>query len=452
MYAACDDDVFNLERHLVPFLQENAFFTEVSRHIRKVVTLDKRCPTAALVYDTKNEEFTMYVNADFFNSLSDLEVKGVLRHELYHFINGHLTFRRKRPPRRWNIATDLAINSIIVKNTPMPKVPDSRGLKQRVLPECGLVPGRWPVHPTGRELTKEEKAASELGALIASFPHEESSEWYFNKISELADSIRKKRKLPEAGDDFVFGEDTGDDWIDSMDDHSMWDDVPEQVRDLLEGKVREILSRAATYADGRPDGWGDVPEYMRKEIRTYLAGELDWRPILKNWVGSICSSGRRTSLKRINRRYPYSHPGVIKNRVPKLLIAMDQSGSVMDDWVSQFFGELNSLNKKVDISVLPFDADAQEKDIVEWRKGMPPPAKRTKCGGTIFDAPTRIFNDPKNRGRWDGFMIMTDGGGTKPQECRGKRAWILPKGCTLMFDTEEMQVFLSNPPTPGVIR
>jgi predicted metal-dependent peptidase len=111
-----------------------------------------------------------------------------------------------------------------------------------------------------------------------------------------------------------------------------------------------------------------------------------------------------------------------------------------------FFNELDNLTRKVDITLCHFDCFAGPKDLYEWKKGMRPKLQRTKGGGTDFSAPTAIVNDPKNRGRWDGMLIMTDGGAGKPISSRIKRGWVLGQDCHLMFEAEcdELQIFLSK--------
>lgn len=450
MFSQCDTD-FNLERHLIPFLQDVAFFAEISRHLRKIPTND--IPTAAVTYDPTTDEMCLYWCPKFFESLSNWEIRGVLTHEFYHLVFGHLGARRRSPPRMWNIATDLAINSLIIDNSGRPRDVGENDRDARPLPRCALVPGQWPVHPDGREMSKDEKEAAKLASLIASFPKNQASEWYFNKLQEAAQKERQKRGQkgqpqpgdgqgqPGAGDPFE-----GEDWVDSLDDHDPWDGVPEEQREYIEGKVKAIVEKAVRKADAQSNGWGTIPAELREDIRKSISNIINWRSVLRQFIGTLIRGSRTTSIKRINRKYPYIHPGIKRGYTAKLLIARDESGSVIDSWLEDFFGELNVLTKKVEIDLLPFDCTASDKDIVRWGKGTVPKKAgiRTKGGGTNFDAPTRIFNDPKNRGRWDGLLILTDGGAPQPGSCRGKRGWVLAKGTELMFKTDELQIFMTK--------
>jgi len=424
-YNRCDTD-FNLDKYLISFLQNCAFFAELSRHIHKVPSLG--LPTAGVSFDVHSDEITLYWNPEWFNSLTSVEVQGILMHEMYHVVFGHITTRRKEPHVMWNIATDLAINSLIYSQ--------KKSEDADPLPPGILLPGRWPTGEEGRELSDEEKKASKLGALIASFPLLKPSEWYFMKLREAAEEDKKS-----GGSGMSFGDDS---WIKSIDDHTSWDDVPEELREYVEQRVKAAVEKSARVADQSSTGWGNIPADIVADVRRWVSSEVDWRKVLRQFIGNIERGARTNSIKRINKRFPYVHPGTKRGYVAKLLVSIDQSGSVGDDMLSEFFAELGTLTKKVSVTVLPFDCSANENDMFEWRKGQKPHLKRVKCGGTNFDAPTAVFNDPKNRGRWNGLLVLTDGQAPAPIACRGKRAWVLGRGCSLAFTSNELQIFVQK--------
>jgi predicted metal-dependent peptidase len=444
-WRECDTD-FNLSRHLIPFLQDCAFYAEISRHIKKRFTLD--IPTAAVTFDPRADELIMYTNPVFTGGgsykdregelvecepLSNWEIRGLLTHEFNHPIFGHLSSRRRNPPGEWNVACDLANNSIIVSNAGQPRDTEP-GQVARPLPKEGLIPGQRPYIDPKRfaKLSPRDQAATmRRVALIEQFPKMQASEWYFNKLQEDA------KKNDDGQGDVVYA-------IGPMDDHDGWDDVPDDLREYVEGRIKGIVEKAVKHADMQSDGWGNISEEIRSEIRRSVSSIVNWRNVLRQFIGSLSRGHRSTSIKRINRRYPYVHPGIKRGYVAKLLIAIDESGSVSDEMLEMFFAELDNLTKKVSITLCHFDCDASESDLYEWRKGARPQLKRLKSGGTNFDAPTRIVNDPKNRGRWDGILIATDGQADIPIASRIKRGWILGQGCKLMFPTNELQINLSK--------
>jgi predicted metal-dependent peptidase len=403
---------FNLDRHLISFLQDDPFFAEFSRHVRKVPSTD--LPTAAIAYDKRYDELTLFWNPKFFSSLSAREVRGVLRHEYYHPILGHLTGRHVKDTA-WNVATDLAINSIVVQNCKNTHLDGDRDL-----PESCLIPGVFPKNPAGRDFTPEEKSGMKLASLIEKLPPMKSSEWYLEKLKQELDP-----------------EDMGGGSGGSFDDHSMWDDVPDEMKEYVKDKVKNLVEKAVKYADSRPGGWGSVPTELAEAIRKSVSNAIDWKLVLRQFVGSLVRGERSSSIKRINKRYPYIHPGVKKGHVARLLVAIDMSGSVSNEMLTEFFGVLGSLTKKVTIDVIPFDCDLVEKDLFTWQKGSTVAAKRVRGGGTDFNAPTDFANDKKNRGRWDGMLVLTDGEAPAPGPSRIKRGWVLARGCKLAFSTNE---------------
>jgi predicted metal-dependent peptidase len=498
MFSHCDTD-YNLDRHLIAFLQDSPFFAELSRYIRKVPTMD--LPTAGVAFDPQYDDITLYWNPEFFASLSDAEVRGVLVHEFYHLIFQHLSTRRKSPAKMWNVGTDLAINSIIVSGEG----------KNYALPEGGLVPGKFPVPKGEQALTKEQKAAMPMAALIESFPHSQASEWYFDRLKEKAEEIQQQMKddcpvhgsgMPSPGkggggaddpqnnpnksdggnqpDDSSSnpggkdeGQDKGqgdhehgdgghkhgdhgqqctcgEDWLDSMDDHSGWEQIPEEMQEKVRGQISNIVDKAVKTADAQANGWGNIPANLREDIRKSVSRAVDWRNVLRQFIGSLERGNKTSSMKRINKRYPYIHPGSKRGYTAKLLIAVDQSGSVSNEMLSLFFGELAALTKRVSVTILPFDYTVADKDMVEWKKGTNPDIKRVRTGGTDFEAPTRFANDPKNRGRWDGMLILTDGECAKPSASRIKRGWVLAPNHKLHFTTDEISISLDpNPHKSG---
>ena len=65
-------------------------------------------------------------------------------------------------------------------------------------------------------------------------------------------------------------------------------------------------------------------------------------------------------------------------------------------------------------------------------------------GGTDFNAPTNFANSPKNRGRWDGLLICTDGECEAPTASRIKRGYVIGKGRKLLFNTSDIVITMDN--------
>ncbi|MFA6608969.1 MAG: VWA-like domain-containing protein [Candidatus Paceibacterota bacterium] len=453
-WRRCETD-FNFDRHLIVFMTQNAFWAELSRHITKVPTMD--IPTAAIAYDPKMDTLVLWYNPEFLRKESNLAINGVIVHEFSHITYGHLVGRVKTPPKLWNIGTDCAINSIIEQTAGSPKEDDIPGA--RCLPRIALMPGTRPyLDPEVMEKMKPEDVAATtaLADVIENLPKMKSSEFYFNKImedmkkkghdiSKEMKGLKIKIKMPgQPGDGSDDGEEGEGFAIGEMDDHDMWDELPAEMREYVESKVKSIVEKAVNEADKQSGGWGNIPHEIASEIRKSVSTIVNWRAVLKQFVGALVRGERTSTIKRINRRYPYIHPGVKRGYTARLLVAIDQSGSVSDKMLESFVAELSTLTKRVSVDILPFDCSADSKEIFEWRKGTQPKVKRTRMGGTNFDAPTNIVNDPKNRGRWDGLLICTDGEAPAPGPSRVRRGWVLGEGQKLYFPSDELQVFVDD--------
>ena len=83
---------FDLKLHAYRLLREEPFFAALSRKIEKKAS--QAIPTAGVRVNPDNGHFEMIYNPEFFASLPDDQVRGVLKHEFYHLIFEHVTSRK----------------------------------------------------------------------------------------------------------------------------------------------------------------------------------------------------------------------------------------------------------------------------------------------------------------------------------------------------------------------
>ncbi len=448
---------WDLDREAVSWIQCSIFMAEFSRWIRKRAASKHGAHdvgTAAACYNPKTEEVEIIYNPRFMASIAEerqgngVEPRGAMvnEHEQFHLMLQHVTSRRREPHSLWNIATDLAINSLILRgDTP------SRGAP------CLLYPGVISKGPIDPAMPAEVKEAREkLSKIIFELPQEQASEWYFNKLKSESEKQgyswgKKGMKVPGAPKPGEDGE--GDEgWMLYGDGgHGGWDDIPEELRDIVEGKIKHALRKAASKADSSPSGWGNMPSELREEIRAYAFGSVDWKAVLRNFCGNLRTGERSRSIKRVDRRFPYVHPGLKRGRNPSVLVLVDQSGSVDDEQLSRIFGALDGLSRKMSFYVVPFDHTVAVADGFEWKRGQKPALQRVRGGGTSFDAAVAFANDPRNRGRFEGVIIASDGECSQPMACRSKLCWIITPGHKLMFKPRknEILVQMSEKDTKG---
>ena len=134
-------------------------------------------------------------------------------------------------------------------------------------------------------------------------------------------------------------------------------------------------------------------------------------------------SDKRSTPRRLNKRFPKVHPGKRVRRHAKIAISIDQSGSVDDRMLSMFFSELNKLAEIAEFTVIPFDSEVGVDKIYVWKKGQSRKTERVMCGGTCFNAPTKYVNEHG----FDGHIILTDLMAPKPIASKCQRMWMTTK-------------------------
>ena len=374
---------FDLKLHAYRLLMDEPFFAALSRKVEK--RADYNIPTAGVMVNPDSAQFEMIYNPDFFASLPEEQVRGVLKHEFYHLIFDHVTSRKPEgvPHMAWNVAADLAINSHL----------------QGELPDMACMPGVGP---------------------FEDMPLFQTAEWYLANLPQ-----KEENEAGQDGQGEGSGGEPSPDNPGSFDDHSGWDDSGQSqeqqaANQMAKQRLKEAIKEAAQEAAQSAKGWGSVSGEVKKEIIKRLETKVDWKKVLRYFIKTSQRSHRSASVKRINRRYAYIHPGKKVNRQAKIAVAIDQSGSVSDEMLEAFFGELNKLANLASFTVVPFDTNIDESKVYDWKKGQSKKAERVLCGGTCFEAPTKWANE----NGVDGLIILTDMEAPKPGRCKAQRLWL----------------------------
>ena len=416
------DVEFDLNMHTARLLLEEPFFSAISRRVDKRAS--RAIPTAGVMVNPETAQFEMLYNPEFFRGLTNPERRAVLKHEYYHLIFKHVTDRLPEgvAMKKWNIATDLAINSHIDD-----------------LPEGGLIPGHGP---------------------FADLPKGESAEWYMNNMPDMPSdgSDRGNSGKSSCSGEDAQGQDdskgsqsqsndsggsstgnSGD--LKPLDDHSGWGKCPQEIKDIAGERIKDIVKQAAEEA-ASSNSWGSVSSRTRKKILDSLTTKVDWRKVLRYFIKTSQRANRSSSMKRINRRYPYVHAGRKQARIARVAISIDQSGSVDDSMLSLFFAELNKLSELAEFTVVPFDTVVAEDKVYVWKKGTRRAVERVMYGGTNFDAPTEYVNNKS----FDGHIILTDMGASKPKTSKCQRMWMTTQYCAdrAPFTTRERVVVVDK--------
>lgn len=409
-----------LDRMFIKFIVGEPFFASMLRNCIRKYTWD--VPTAAVSYDDRSGRFCLYVNPLFFSELTEDERNAVLAHEMCHLVYEHVT--KKTPSdlkeavarfndlsdkttlskeeaedllsaehkvkmlrQRWNIATDLTINSML------PNIPKGRVLKatgDQVLRPC--IPGEG------------DFVAFEVG---------QNSENYYRLLA----------KFKEFGNENVRYVIDEHDWSGSNgESNGDADENGTKIgrKTIIKSELGRVIRRAFSES-AKSNQWGSVSQSMRERIETYLNPQIDWKAVLRQFVRCSIRGERYSTFKRINRKYPYQHPGRARRRTSNIAVAVDQSGSVTTPELVAFFSELANLANDVTFHVIPFATSVNPDHVFKWRKGETKLAERVMTGGTDFNAPTKFVNDDPI---YDGLIIFTDMFAPEPIACKAQRMWV----------------------------
>lgn len=407
---------FDLNFHIVKLLMSEPFFAAFSRRIDKIKST--AIPTAGVRVNKEKAQFELIYNPEFMGSLSKKHCTGILMHEFYHIIFEHVTTRAPEGGIKYidNIAMDLAINSHIVdflpnEANPGPIMPGTSK------PMQACIPGE--------------------GEMFSNLPKFLSYEHYLKLLKDKSEEEKSK------GNPDPFADDETDYNFDYHGEFGQGGetDIDSGTMQIAKERLRNILKKAAEES-ARSNNWGSVSSSMRKEIMDRISTKVDWRKVLRYFVKTSRRAERRSTPRKINKRFPKVHPGKRVTRLANIAISIDQSGSVDDGMLSAFFSELNKLAEIATFTVIPFDTQVAEDKVYIWKKGETKPWERVLCGGTDFNSCTAYVNQRN----FDGHIVLTDMCAEKPIASKCQRIWMTTKEYAEnpYFSTNEMIIAIER--------
>ena len=392
------------------------FIGGIIMRMELVAVRDDRLGTAA------TDGNSIFVDIDFYGSLSKDERLFVLAHEVWHSALLHFARRGNRDVRLFNMAADLEIHFalrgekmrepwVLPHEASWAALPAEeiyeRLLKKNRSSNRASADGGSGKNGAGREASPSSKKDGNEG--------KESSESFDRHIYE---GDRPDRAEPEGTG---VGE-GGTVVIDA-------DYAPSVASDTAE-RVRSRVISAAQQVERMQ---GHLPGAAAALLKKLLEPELPWQELLKQFVSS-CYGGHRRWLPP-SRRHVWNdlYLPSMRGEALKAVVALDTSGSTAGD-LERFFTELVSLMKtfgRYELTVIQCDAKVQK---VEKFSDAAPPASGHRWevfgqGGTDFRP---VFDYVKTLAeRPEVLIYLTDGCGSAPvQPPPYPVLWVLTSGGT----------------------
>jgi len=348
----------------------------------------------------------------------------VLLHEVAHHVQASFSRRQGRDIYLWNCATDFAINRIIAD------IPDPSGITGALWePPEGILLDRkydalvaeaiYEALLADREFSARRPLAVRVRVSLPGErkyvngeepatgnpvnPGKEGGDGH-GKSGRKSDTAGKSsRKGPgKAGKENVGGEVTVEDHGGGIDVH-LPGDLDDTDREALEDMVRAAVGH--WMATGRR---GKLPGTVE---RSFLAGKpkVDWRLVLRNHLAAFL--GREEfSRSRPHRKWLAAGlvmPGFQDERIGRVVVALDTSGSITPEELREVVSELAPLAEEVeDLDLVVADAKVQEVVKLADLPGWIARGKAKGGGGTshipVFEWISRSGGQP------DLFIGLTD--------------------------------------------
>ena len=279
---------------------------------------------------------SLHYNPEFVETLNAATLAGTLAHEVMHPALHHHVRRSGRDPKRWNMACDYAINPLLV----------DAGLN---LPEGVLLDNRF------RGMSAEQiynLIDSETTQDSGSEDEErESGERSNAEHSAAGRAIEPSAPMTEGGIGQV---------LDAP--------LPDEETPTIEEQVRE-WDIAVNQATSIAKHAGKTPAGLNRTLEGAAEAAVDWRELLRrHWSDTIPAD---YSWMRPNRRHLWTGlylPGVVREGVGEVAIAVDCSGSVSARQLRLFEAEVRSIleaQRPERVYVLYFDAVVHKVETYE---------------------------------------------------------------------------------------
>jgi predicted metal-dependent peptidase len=297
---------------------------------------------------------SIYYNPDFVATLNGATLCGVLAHEVLHPALHHHARRSGRDPKRWNEACDYAINPLLL----------DAGLH---LPDGVLVDDRF-----------REMSAEQIYNQIHTVGEREPGEQH---DAEDPEGTGTTDPSSSPGNSDAISAPVTEGGIGQVLDAPL----PNEETPTVEEQVREwsvAVNQAVTLAKQA----GKIPTGIRRALDGAAEAGVDWRELLRRLWSETTPANY--SWMRPNRRHIWAGlylPGVMREGVGEVAIAVDCSGSVNSRQLRLFEAEVQSIlegQRPQRVYVLYFDAAVHKVETFE--AGQPVALDPVGGGGTEF--------------------------------------------------------------------
>jgi len=354
----------------IDMLMDAPFFGNLATRL-KLKDATAWCPTLA----TDGKYF--YYNRNFVAAMNEKERIFGMGHEILHCVYDHFDVNRRgnRDPRLWNVANDYVINADLV---------DANIGEQIKLVEICF---DWKYRGKVSEEIYDDlfKQAEEEGRVI----NIDSFDVHLDR---------------DEGDDEGAGSGNGDEDSEGKEGPAKFTaEEKENIKQEFQNAVMQSAKAA---------GAGNLPNGVKRMLKDLLNPQLDWRQLLAMQIQSVIRSDytfQTPSRKGMNEGIWL--PGMDRETTIDIALALDMSGSIMDEMARDFLSEVKGImDQYTDFKIHLFCFDTQVHNPVTFDQTNMEEFMEYELaggGGTDFDC---CFDYMKDQGiQPKKFIMFTDG-------------------------------------------
>lgn len=399
-----------------------------------MMMLNKKWDPGAESLQVSKDSINYYlrINPLFFESLTDLWKIGVIKHEMLHIAFFHLELYDKYPDKKLlNIAMDMEVNQYIdskylpgydmsVDQFKAKYNPVIRELQEKL--KSGEI--------TANEYEKDILAIPPRGIYLKDFKElnlqpKGGTDYYYYALQQAGlykpDHPRYSKTLDE-----LLNDSEPSCYEIKVHDWKEFEGLSEPEKYLLRKQVDGMLKEATEHINKTR---GLVPGELSDYITMLGMEELprfNWKSYLRRFVGGSNKVYTKKLHRKYNKRFE-DNPGLKIKQKRRILVAVDTSGSVGDDELTEFFQEIYHMTKLgTEVTVLQADSDIQDiSDFTDFHKMLKEgKVKIYGRGGTSFTPAVDYYNEHKKE--FSCMIYLTDGEAPTPEnEPKGSILWVL---------------------------
>ena len=287
---------------------------------------------------------------DFIKQLDDKELGFVVLHENLHKAFRHLFIWRKLDEidrSLTNMACDYVINLMIVE-----------------------------MDPVEQFVAMPKKDGKPYGLIDTRFKN--------MNTKQVFDILRQEQEEGGSGGGGGFDE---HDWDGAK-------ELTDEQKKVLEREIDQAI-RQGQIANQKLNGKGAGGR--NRELGDLLEPQVDWREVLREFVKSVCNAKDTSSWRKVNRRFIGQDiylPTLIGEKVGRIAIGIDTSGSIGGKELTNFLSEVQAIAKDVNPSKL---------DLIYWDSAVAGHEEYDDCTVSNIVSSTQ----PKGGGGTDPTAMMT---------------------------------------------